>query len=303
MGAEGLTPRPIPVLVVAGFLGSGKTTLVERLLRAAQADGVKLAIVSNEFGDTGIDQALYDQGQDGIVELDGGCVCCRLSDALAETLLALFARATPDRLVLECSGLALPADVLAQFWRKPLRFWTSELVAAVVVDAERAADPGEPDPTWVAQLEAADLVVLNKVDLVDPAALARARARLQTLSHDRPILPAVRCDVDPEVLFPAVPPRADHHHDHHDHDHAAHEALHARYTTHELAVAPGSEPAAVVAAVEAERALRAKGFFRGADGGVWLVQGVGARVEVSRFARAVDEALVGRVVVIRSTGP
>jgi len=295
VGTEVVVPRPIPVLVVAGFLGSGKTTLVERLLRASIAEGAKLAIVSNEFGDTGIDQALLDQGLDGFVELDGGCVCCRLSDALAETLLTLYARATPDRLVLECSGLALPADVLAQFWRKPLRHWTAELVAVVVVDAERAAAEGEAEPTWVQQLEAADLVVLNKLDLVDDAARLRARAAIDAITGGRPIVEAVRCDVDPAVLFPTLAPRHDHPHDH---DHAAHEALHARYRTEELLFPDVVDPAWIVAHVAGLGALRAKGFVR-VSAGVSLVQGVGARVELTPFLRELDPALVGRVVVIR----
>ena len=77
---------PVPALIISGFLGSGKTTLVSRLLDAARRDGVRLAIISNEFGDTGIDRALLDAGQEGFVELDGGCVCCRLSDALSDTV-------------------------------------------------------------------------------------------------------------------------------------------------------------------------------------------------------------------------
>jgi cobalamin biosynthesis protein CobW len=293
-----VTPRPIPVLVIAGFLGSGKTTLVDRLLRGAQRSGVRLAIVSNEFGDTGIDQALIDQGVDGFVELDGGCVCCRLSDALADTLLHLYERAHPDRLVLECSGLALPADVLAQFWRKPLRHWTAELVAVVVVDAERAAADGEPDPTFAAQLEAADLVILNKLDLVDDAARRRARARIDALTGGRPIVEAVRCDVDPAVLFPVVGDRHDHDHDH---DHAAHEALHARYGTEELLFPDVVDPDALAARIAGLGALRAKGFVR-TPSGLSVVQAVGARVEITPFPRALDPDLVGRVVVIREVG-
>ena len=93
-------PNPVPALIVSGFLGAGKTTLVQHLLEQAQAEGVRLAIVSNEFGDTGIDRALLDAGEEGFVELDGGCVCCRLSDALSETLEALLTQVRPDRLVL-----------------------------------------------------------------------------------------------------------------------------------------------------------------------------------------------------------
>ena len=110
----------IPALVVSGFLGSGKTTLVRRLLDQARADGVRLAIVSNEFGDVGIDKALLEAGSGGIVELDGGCVCCRLSDALGETLQMLLGTSSFDRLVIETSGVALPGEMLVQFWRPPI---------------------------------------------------------------------------------------------------------------------------------------------------------------------------------------
>ena len=127
-------PNPVPALIVSGFLGAGKTTLVQHLLEQAQAEGVRLAIVSNEFGDTGIDRALLDAGEEGFVELDGGCVCCRLSDALSETLEALLTQVRPDRLVLETSGVALPGEIVIQFWRPPLSELIHDEVVAVVVE-------------------------------------------------------------------------------------------------------------------------------------------------------------------------
>lgn len=299
MSAPGEDPRPepVPALIVAGFLGSGKTTLVDRLLRAAQADGVRLAIVSNEFGDTGIDRALLDAGEEGFVELDGGCVCCKLSDALGETLEALLTEVRPDRLVLECSGLALPGELVIQFWRPPLDALIADTLVAVVVDAEVAAGDDEPDDLWVEQLEAADLVVLNKRDLVDDAGLARARARVDALTGERPLVTAERCAVDPALLFPALPgvraaPTVDP-----DHDHAAHAHEHERFGTRELTFDGVVDADAVVRELLALDALRAKGFVRTPDG-LRVIQGVGRRIEITTPTRPVPDALVGRVVVI-----
>lgn len=290
-------PRPIPALIVAGFLGSGKTTLVDHLLRRAQAEGIRLAIVSNEFGDTGIDRALLDAGEEGFVELDGGCVCCKLSDALGETLQTLIAATRPDRLVLECSGLALPGELVVQFWAPPLDALISDEVVVVVVDTERVAS-GEPlDPLMVEQLEAADLVVLNKRDLVDEAGLAEAKRLVGEITGDQPMVVAERCDVDPRLLFVDEAPRrtAPTPHDP-DHDHG-----HDRFTTRELRFDGVVDEAEVLARLGEVGALRAKGFVR-TPAGLRVVQGVGARIELTAPTRPVPDTLVGKVVVIEPAG-
>ncbi|HNH48064.1 MAG TPA: molybdopterin-guanine dinucleotide biosynthesis protein MobB, partial [Myxococcota bacterium] len=89
----------VGVLIVSGFLGSGKTTLVRRILEDAQARGLRVGIVSNEFGELGIDQALLGGGEQRFVELAGGCVCCQLSDELVETLQAMREKVNPERIV------------------------------------------------------------------------------------------------------------------------------------------------------------------------------------------------------------
>lgn len=287
--------EPVPALIVAGWLGAGKTTLVDHLLREARRDGVRLAIVSNEFGDTGIDRALLDAGQEGFVELDGGCVCCKLSDALGETLEALLREARPDRLVLECSGVALPGEILVQFWRPPLDRLFSEEVVAVVVDAERAAAGDPLDDTFVEQLEAADVVVLNKRDLVDEAGLARAEERVTRLTRGQPVIRAERGRVDPALLFPPDPAgararRRDPSAPPHEHDHE-------RFGTRELAFDGVVDEERVLREVAALGALRAKGFVRTA-GGVRVLQGVGPRLELTVPKNPVPEHLVGKVVVI-----
>ena len=98
----------VPALVVSGFLGAGKTTLVKHLIADAQQQGLKLAVVSNEFGELGIDRALLqEEGGPGYVELEGGCVCCQLSGELLKTLQNLWESIHPDRVVVETSGVAL----------------------------------------------------------------------------------------------------------------------------------------------------------------------------------------------------
>lgn len=298
-GTEG--GRKVPALIVAGFLGSGKTTLVDHLLRSAVRDGVKLAIVSNEFGNTGIDRALLDSGSDGLVELDGGCVCCKLSDALPETLSALFARTSPDRLVLECSGLALPGDLVIQFWRPPLQDMISEERVVVVVEAARAAREPEPDSPeaetedlWREQLEAADIVLINKADRVAPELLERAAQRTAEITAGRPSYPTTYGRIDPSLLFGGPSREGDDHraHEHEDHDHG-----HDRFVTSELRFEGVCDPDALIAQIAALDALRAKGFVR-TPGGIQLLQGVGKQIELTPPARPVPEHLIGLVVVI-----
>ena len=94
----------IPALVVSGFLGSGKTSLVRHLLEQARAEGIRIAVVSNELGALGIDRALLGAGGEAFVELEGGCVCCELADDLLETLELLHDRVSPDRVVISAAA-------------------------------------------------------------------------------------------------------------------------------------------------------------------------------------------------------
>jgi G3E family GTPase len=280
----------IPALIVSGYLGAGKTTLVAHLLDQARRDGTRLAIISNEFGDTGIDRALLDAGEEGYVELDGGCVCCRLSDALGETLEAVLTRARPDRLVLETSGVALPGEVLLAFWRPPIDALVSEATIVVVVDGERLLDE-TLDETLLDQVEAADLLLLNQCDRLSDVDQDRAERRLRALSAGQPVLRTVRCQVDADLLFPPEPrgrPR-DRRPEPHGHD---------RFNSFELAFPDVLPEEEILDRVRALEAVRAKGFVR-TPAGVRVVQGVGARIELSEPRVPVPESLVGRVVVIR----
>jgi cobalamin biosynthesis protein CobW len=296
--------RRIPALVVSGFLGSGKTTLVRRLLADAQEKGVRVALVSNEFGELGIDAALLGRMQDDYVELRGGCVCCKLSDQLVETLEMLRQRVDPDRVIIETSGVALPYDTQLNFWREPVAGWIADDAAVVVVNAEQLAAGRELEGTFEQQVSSADLLVLNQLDRVAPGDVPRLEALLRESEPEAPILRAVHADVDPRLLFPPDPSgrralrreeaggvAAGRHADH----------RHERFDAEELAVEPGVDPEALVAQLRATGALRVKGFVRTRDG-VRVVQGVGPRIELAVPDAAPPEELVGRLVVIRRAG-
>jgi G3E family GTPase len=288
----------IPVLVVSGFLGSGKTSLVRHLLGEAQRRGERLAVVSNEFGALGIDRALLGAGGAAgggptIRELEGGCVCCELSDDLVRTLEALRAEVRPDRIAIETSGVALPYDVQLSLWRPPVAAWIADDLGVVVVNAEQLAAGEALGDTFEQQVTAADLLVLNQIDRVPAEALPGLEARLRGLEPEARIVRAVHGRVAPELLEPpptgaaGPPPPAPPH-------------AHEDFTRETLEVEAGIAPAALVARLQALGALRAKGWVETAEG-PRLVQGVGRRIELSPGAPPGPE-WARRVVVIRRSG-
>ena len=295
MTATGEVNRRIPALLVSGFLGSGKTTLVRHLLADARAQGLRLAIVSNEFGELGIDRALLGGGDETFVELGGGCVCCQLSDQLVVTLERLRERVDPDRIVIETSGVALPYDVQLNFWREPVARWIGDDVTIVVVNAEQLASGRDLAGTFEDQISSADLILLNKIDLVSEAALPELEARLRALEPEAPILRARHAVVSPELLFPPGLEQA----------RSARRARmaggshsHEAFEADVLEFEPGLRSDTILRRIANEGALRAKGFVV-TDAGTRVVQGVGARIEIAPTGTPPPAELIGRVVVIR----
>jgi G3E family GTPase len=194
---------PVPVLLIAGFLGAGKTTLVNRLL--AEAGGRRIAAIVNDFGAINIDAELIAGAKDGVVDLANGCICCSLEGDLLRTLATLLRRTPrPEAIVIETSGVADPADIVRNLmdpvvWREaPL-----ETVLCVVDATTIAANAA--DPLVQAQLRAADLVALSKTDLTDEAGCAAAHTAVAALNRRALVVEAPGGAVPLPLLLPEVP--------------------------------------------------------------------------------------------------
>jgi G3E family GTPase len=195
----------IPVHIVAGFLGSGKTTLMNHCLRALPAD-LRVAIIVNDFGKVSIDGDLIRRSEYAMKELASGCICCTLSGPLSESLAALASEQKPDVIVMETTGLAKPAQVASVCRYRAL----AELVrvgnVVCVVDGSTFAKFEKHFMVLAEQVTQSNTVLLNKVDLADAAALEAARARVSYLCQPGArIVETSRAVIDPDVLFTCRP--------------------------------------------------------------------------------------------------
>ena len=145
------------------------------------------------------------EGGEAFVELEGGCVCCQLSDELRDTLQMLRERVQPDRVIVETSGVALPSDTQLQFWREPVSAWVDDDVTVVVVNAEQLVEGRDLHGTFEDQVSSADLLLLNKIDLAPAADLDRLDALLHDMAPDTPVLHTCHGEVEPALLFPPDP--------------------------------------------------------------------------------------------------
>jgi len=282
-----------PALVVSGFLGSGKTSLVAHLLEHAQRLGLRIAIVSNELGELGVDRSLLGAGGEAFVEIEGGCVCCELSDDLIDTLEVLHERVRPDRIVIETSGVALPFDTQLNFWRKPVSAWIGDDMAIVVVNAEQLLEGRDLVGTFRDQVSSADLLVLNKIDLIPEAELAEVEDRLRAIEPEAPIVRAVRGRIEPNLLFPPDLKRVDREQSAPESNPHHHEA----FTTRVWEVPSGMSETQIEAELLGGELLRAKGFVE-TESGMRLIQLVGRRIEWTSIETPLDPGQIGRVILI-----
>ncbi|OYW54926.1 MAG: cobalamin biosynthesis protein CobW [Rhodobacterales bacterium 32-66-7] len=303
----------IPVTVITGFLGAGKTTLIRHLMQNPQ--GKRLAILVNEFGTVGVDGDILKSCADdncpveNIVELANGCICCTVADDFIPTIEALMAMPVrPDHIIIETSGLALPKPLLKAFDWPAIRsritvdgviaLADAEAVAAgrfapdvAAVDAQRAADPSLDHETPLSevfedQILCADLILLSKADLAGEAGLAAARAVITAeMTRPVPMLAMTEGVIDPRVVLGLKAAAEDDlvarpsHHDGED----GHE--HDDFDTIVVDLPEVTDPEALAAAITRlavdHRILRVKGHVAVAGKPMrMLVQAVGARVRM-----------------------
>ena len=194
------SPRNVPLTVIGGFLGAGKTTLLNALL--VQAEGRRIAVLVNDFGDLQIDAALIAQRSATTIGLRSGCVCCSLAGGLINALsevLALDPR--PRHVVVEASGVSDPRRI-AQVARVGAGFSPEATLVVVAADQiETLAQDRYVGDTVTAQLAAADLLILNKIDLVDDARKQQVREWLKTHAPRAPLIEARHADVPIEMML------------------------------------------------------------------------------------------------------
>ncbi|CAA7621277.1 cobalamin biosynthesis protein CobW [Magnetospirillum sp. SS-4] len=321
--------RKIPATIVTGFLGAGKTTLVRHLL--AHNQGRRIALIINEFGDLGVDGDLLAAcgvagcADDDIIELANGCLCCTVADEFLPTMQALLDRADPpDHIVIETSGLALPKPLVKAFHWPEIRSRVTVDGVVAVVDSpaaaagrfasteEERARPDHDNPleeVFEDQLAAADMVLLNKADLMEASDLAAFEAGLRPrLRPGVKTLPTRQSAIDPLVVLGLAAAAEDDlaarpsHHDAEDgHDHDDFESFAIRLP----AVAdPAALERRLIEVIAGHDILRLKGFLAiaGKDSRQ-VVQAVGARIE-RYFDRpwAIGEDRAGHLVVIGRKG-
>ena len=192
---------PVPILLVTGFLGAGKTTVVNHLL--AHAEGRRIAAVVNDFGAINIDAELIAGASDGVVSLANGCICCSLEGDLLRTLSALLRRdPKPEYIVIETSGVADPADIVRNLM-DPVILREAPLEMVVCVLDATAPPAAFDDALQRSQLRVADIVALSKLDLADERAGVRIREALRALRLPALVVDANRGEIPTALLFPA----------------------------------------------------------------------------------------------------
>ncbi|MBJ3764230.1 cobalamin biosynthesis protein CobW [Maribius pontilimi] len=339
-------PAKIPATIVTGFLGAGKTTLIRHLLQ--NADGRRIALIINEFGDLGVDgDILKGCGietctDDDVMELSNGCICCTVAEDFVPTLEKLLARDTPpDHIVIETSGLALPQPLVQAFnWPEISTRVTVDGVVTLVdgkavaegrfahdvaaVDAQRAADDNLDHETPLSelfedQIACADMIVVNKTDLLAPIEVQGlsdrlrhdARPGVQVIATSMGVLPAAVLLGQNAAAETSLDAREAHHHHHHDdedHDHAddhPHHHDHDDFESFTVTRGEISDPAdfsrKIAATIEAHDILRLKGFATVTGKPMRLtIQAVGPRVDSYYDQRASTRET--RLVVIGQAG-
>ena len=228
--AMAATKKGLPVTIITGFLGSGKTTLLNHILTNQQ--GVKTAVLVNEFGEIGIDNELVVSTEDNMVELSNGCICCTINNDLVDAVYKVLEREEKlDYLVVETTGLADPLPVAMTFLGSELRDLTRLDSIITVVDAANYSLDLFNSEAALSQITYGDVIILNKTDLVDEPTLQELEKKINNIKEGSRIIRTTKSQVplplilsvglfESDKYFDSHVQENHHHDDHDDHDHS-----------------------------------------------------------------------------------
>jgi len=189
------------VYILTGFLGSGKTTLLQRIL-SLDADLSSTLVVVNEFGSIGVDRSLLEQTATAdMVELTSGCICCTLKIDLIQTMNDLAKKFSPTRVFVEATGIADPAAIISAFEDPLIQDQFKVVKTITVVDADFWEAREAFGKVFENQLSLADLILLNKVDLMEKHEIATVLDEVNEIANGARVVPTVYCTIDSEMIF------------------------------------------------------------------------------------------------------
>ncbi len=232
----------IPVSIITGFLGSGKTTLLNQIL--TQQQGLKIAVLVNEFGEIGIDNELIISSDDDIVELNNGCICCTINEDLVKTVHKILERKEKiDYLIIETTGVADPVPVAVTFLSTELRGKTRLDSIITVVDCDNFyAKTKEESIAAKQQITYGDVILLNKTDLVESQVVTKIEDKIRQQRPNARILRTVKGNVALPLILSVGLFKSDryfqeeidhsHHHEHHNEDHEHNHSHHSEHHHH-----------------------------------------------------------------------
>jgi G3E family GTPase len=231
----------VPVYLVAGFLGSGKTTLLKSLLSHLNDQGIKPLVLMNEFGEANIDNELLEGRNAAMRELIDGCICCTSKTELTKTLYDIASNDSPDCILMESTGLADPVEILDICTLPNLLDKLSLRTIVSVVDVNRWGKLSQAEALMKRQAQFADILLLNKTDLLSEAELEQVAGEVRELNKRAVMHRTKHANVDPDVVLRAGGTQVetagkdhgacDHDHGHcdHDHEHHHHDHSHDHY--------------------------------------------------------------------------
>lgn len=278
----------VPLTVITGYLGAGKTTLLLRLLEYAGKNKLRLAVLMNEFGEIGIDTKTIRKGRNiDVVEMAGGCVCCSLTGEFEAAVAEVIKKFKPEHIVLETTGVAEPDAIVIDVQNSLQQVRLDSVVT--VADADSLIRFPSLGRTGRIQIEMADIILLNKADLINGKELEEVEEEVKAINPRAVMIRTVRCEVSPEVILWVYAnrkkPSAVRIHEHHE---AGKIGTFSWMTNKPFDEGKVKQFLRMLP----REVYRAKGFIKLDAGGVVLFNYVAGRVEFEDFPKKEDSVLV-----------